>query len=146
MRRNTHGRVNERALIGPEILERQERQRRQEELRQERLNAPRPLESQSDPDTITIMIPATPPRQSTLPIWTPTTAERPRPRRSPSPESSPSPTGLPTSTAPARIELGRGKRARHKTAKYAEGQAQGGIHESQERLRREQDSQNSEDE
>jgi hypothetical protein len=40
VRRNAHGRADERALIGPEIMERQGRQRRQEELRQERLNRP----------------------------------------------------------------------------------------------------------
>ena len=126
-----------RSLIRPEILEREERQRRQEELRQERLNQPLPQQPQS-PET---QVPATPPRQArTLPTRTPTTAERPRLRRSPSPTSSPSPTALPVSTAPPRLGLGRGKRQRHKTARYEAGQAQGFIHESQERLRRQDDS------
>jgi hypothetical protein len=152
VRRNAHGRADERALIGPEIMERQDRLRRQEELRQERLNQPLPQQSpqqqqgRQSPET---QVPATPPHQTRMPIRTPTTAERPRERRPPSPDSpSPplSPSTLPVSTAPPRLGLGRGKRQRRKTARYEAAQAQGFIQESQERFRRQggQDSEDSE--
>src|ERR1700742_1839820 len=74
-----------------------------------------------------------PPPPLTLPIRTPTTAERPRPRRTPSPDTPPLPPSayeLPTSTAPPR--LGREKRKRLHTRRYEESKAMGEIAESQE--------------
>ena len=80
--------------------------------------------------------------QSSLPIRssparpipaTPTTPERPRPRRTPTLEASPLPASTyqaPSSTAPP--ALGRGKRKKPHTRKYAESRAQGEIAESQE--------------
>ena len=68
-----------------------------------------------------------------LPTRTPEAITRARPRRSPSPEASPI-QQPPASTAPP--QLGRGKRPRAKTAKQKEAQAQGLVHESQERHRR----------
>lgn len=73
--------------------------------------------------------PTTPPRQSqNLPIRTPTTVERPRPRQtspSLSPMASPSAMEPPASTAPP--NLGRGKRKMAPTRKYAQAKATGEI-------------------
>ena len=139
IKRKAHGRTDKRALIGPEIIERQDRQQRQEVLRQQRLQRIQDSPESEVRGATTPPRTTTPPPQHTppsaqLPIRTPTTAERPRPRRSPSPEASPAANIPPASTAPA--QLGRGKRQRQKTSKYAEGQRQGEIQESQERLRR----------
>lgn len=75
-----------------------------------------------------------PPQRRTLPIRTPPTVERPRPR-APSESLTPSPlrpaiSEPPASTAPP--VLGRGKRRRAHTSKYEQARAQGDIDESQE--------------
>ncbi len=87
--------------------------------------------SDHSPDHSPNNLPSTPPPITQLPIRTPTTAERPRWRRTPSPELSPEPIyELPVSTAPPK--LGREKRKRVHTARYQEARNQGLIDESQE--------------
>jgi hypothetical protein len=78
---------------------------------------------------------AAPPPQRAIPIRTPTTAERPRPRQASAESLLPSlpqasPDEAPASTAPP--EMGRGKRNGPHTAKYQEAKQQGDIAESQE--------------
>jgi hypothetical protein len=141
-KRSVHGRANQRGLIANEILDRRERQERQQVGDNLQLiPAPQMMTTFQRSDQVPTIPrelnstppPQTPPSSAQLPIRTPTTAERPRPRRSPSPEASPA-YMPPPSTAPA--QLGRGKRQRQKTSKYAEAQQRGEIQESQERLRR----------
>ena len=118
----THGRANARALTANELAERRQRQ----EAR---------VQGQDLTTSVTAVRPSTPEKPAiALPIRTPTTAERSRPRRTPSPEP-PSPSVSefepPASTAPSRI--GTDKRKRTQTKKYQEAKATGLLPESQPR-------------
>ena len=125
VKKKTHGKANTRSLTANELGERRQRQKAREQAEQNRL-------AMTEDDELAR--PSTPPPPSyTLPIRTPTTAERPRPRRTPSSDASPlhpSAYELPTSTAPPR--LGGEKRRRVHTRRYKESVATGEITESQE--------------
>ena len=145
----THRIATARGLTGNKLAARRQRQearRQAEEIRirtneetYSQLGTPASQDPLNDTQFTTISViptrPVTPPPpQRAIPIRTPTTAERPRPRRvSTESLSSPpqaSPDKAPTSTAPP--EMGRGKRKRPHTAKYQEAKQQGDIAESQE--------------
>jgi hypothetical protein len=149
---NTHGRADARGLTGNELGQRRQRREAREEAHKTRI-AEQDFRQQlieasgQDSQMSTITIAARPPIErpstptpssqssliSSLPIRTPATPERPRPRRTPTPEDSPlqaSAFEAPAFTAPPK--LGREKRKRPHTRKYQESRAQGDILESQE--------------
>ena len=152
VKQKSHGRADARGLTANELGQRRQRQEARQQAEEEALErlyqtaSQNPFDSQLS--TITVAprrqqspessasetAPTTPPQTyTTIAIRTPTTAERPRLRRTPSPEASPLPASayeLPTSTAPPK--LGREKRKRPHTKKYQESRAMGEIAESQE--------------
>jgi hypothetical protein len=131
-----HGRADARALTANELAERRQRQEAREEAQLLRIQE---QDNDSQRSTITVAArPSTPPplpgATARLPIRTPTTAERPRPRRifSSSPEQpSPSAYEPPASTAPP--NMGREKRRRAHTEKFMTAREQGYLPESQPR-------------
>ena len=146
-----HGRADARGLTANEVSKRvQQRQARQEadEARVAERNFMQQLQHAAADDTQLSTITVAPWRQqrpttptassqssltSVLPIRSPATPGRPRPRRTPTPEGSPLPVStfeLPASTAPPK--LGGEKRKRPHTRKYQESRAAGIIAESQE--------------
>ena len=144
----SHGRADARGLTANELGQRRQRQEARQQAEENRITEEALIQqlyqaASQDPfdsqlSTITVAArrpttPTTPPLAQSLPIRTPTTAERPRNRRTPSPDTSPlqaSEYELPTSTAPPR--LGREKRKRVHTRRYEESKTAGEIAESQE--------------